>query len=192
MASCVSESASKLGALSSYKNKQFKSFGHSLRIIHGDGFIKGELVTSPQYTLISHSTTLFALNKDGSGLVQGRSVRSVAGILNPSLSIDTLPLTEVTNWSGDFEYNIEKGIVSIFYKPETAHGFIEEGVDKGKRFEEVFIAPPGEPHVVGEFSKSKQSMLIHTVGAIDRRTIYQDGKERIGSWSQTATAVLVS
>ena len=173
---------------SRYRKQNFKAVGSSKRLISLGGFDGAGIPQGPLYSLASHTNTVFTLNRDGTGVSEGRSIRTVAGILDPTVKPNNIPLIEVVSWSGLFEYNIENGVVSIYFRAGETHGMIEEGPNKGQSFEEDMNSPSGTPDLSGFFSKDQKILMLHSNGLATRRTMYSNGKQVISAWSHNSTS----
>ena len=176
---------------SAYRKKKFNSVGSSTRLIAQGGIDAAGIPQGALYTLVSQTNTVFTLNRDGTGVSEGRSVRTVSGIFDPSIKPNTHPMLEVVSWLGLFEYHIEAGVVSIHFKTGGTHGRIEEGFNKGKIFEEEMTSLDGNPNLSGYFSKYHKLLQLYTNGLGTRTTMYSDGKIVTSSWSHTSTSVQV-
>lgn len=173
---------------SRYRKQSFNAVGSSKRLITLGGLNVAGIPQGPLYSVVCHTNSAFTLNRDGTGVSEGRSIRTVSGIIDPTVNLNNIPFIEIVSWSGLFEYHIENGVVSVYFKSGNTHGIIEEGPNKGQSFEEDINSPSGTPDLSGFFSKDHKTLLLHSNGLATRRTIYSNGKQVISTWSHSSTS----
>lgn len=171
----------------SRSNRKYRSVGTSTRVILSENPDR----RSPLYALSSQSTVTIDLYTGNAGRAEGRSIRCVTTAYDPSIDLLTLPVTEISEWSGDFDYEIDRGLVSLFFKRGSSKGLFKEGKYKGKTFEEDFVSSSTSPHLVGSYSKNHQSIVFSTPELFQKITLISGGVEQIANWNYSATAVLV-
>ena len=169
----------------SRQDRSFKSVGNSLRVITA----KDPLNPRSLYGLHSQSSLSLSLRANGSGRAEGRSVRIISAVYDKSFDLSTIPALEVTEWFGEFEYQTDGDVVSIYYQSQSSGGQFNEGQHQGKTFEEEFVDAGDEPHLIGYFSKNHQNIVFSTPKVLTKRVLISGGVEQITRWNYNATAL---
>lgn len=171
----------------SRQDRTYKSVGSSTRVITS----MASSTPRPLYSLTSHSTVEVHLTSNGSSTVKGRSIRTVSCLYDRSLDPSTIQVMESSEWSGEFEYHLEQGVLFLYCKMGTFHGLFNDGPYQGKTFEEEFMGSGNVPHLMGTYSRDQQSMVFSTPQVFMKKILISGGIERTENWNYIATAVRV-